>query len=456
MPERLCMAQIALLREAGVNVTVTEPPACTMPATHRWHDFYLCGTCADHYNRAFGVNDANRVSVDYQPIDPIVQFVERERERERELHDTSPLIAPEHAGDILDIPCTECGTSIHCCNLHNEFGCNRRNTPGWNTTGPRCSLCQRCVRALNHRHCDVARCVVNDGWLCSNCGGCEDCRANDGGDMCEICIEIEREAESDPEPERSSVIHEYHGYSYPKAVPEMRDGLHKGQPYLWIGVELESEMIRGGRDIAAEAIHAVYGEGGTGQVVIADDCSLAEGFETITGPMGLTYHQALWPELAPFMARQGCRAWKRPHCGMHVHVSRNFFSQLEIGKLMVFMNSPKTRDMITRLAGRGSMEYSTYVQKKLTDVKSDYARRHESLNVTNDATLEFRVFQGTLSPGHILANIEFVHALCMYVKNASLRVIEDWPLFWRYVTRYRTSYQHLVEFMELNVIREAA
>ena len=262
--------------------------------------------------------------------------------------------------------------------------------------------------------------------------------------MCRSCY---RESyEMDRQRDNDSIIHSYHGYELPKARPSMLHSLHKGKPFLWMGVELEAECPRADTMEAAKSIYDTFGEGSwDSRVVLSYDSSLDSGFETITGPMSLEEHAKLWPELAPALAKAGMRSHAYHSTGMHVHVSKNFHTQLELGKMLVFLNSPKTRDNVTRIAGRTSAEYAAISPKKLTTAyRGENYSRYEALNTTNSSTNEFRIFKGTLKTGRILANIEFVHALSMYVKQCSIRVCEDWPLFWAYVLKNRSIYRNLI------------
>jgi hypothetical protein len=365
---------------------------------------------------------------------------------------TAETLELAHPNNSFNGICTECGNAVHRCRNHNELACTRRNGIYSYDDGVRtaqtCVICTSC--RSGHQHCLGCNVVSTNDWRCYNCGQAECCRdRSDDEELCTGCYDAARAEDNDNDHNNERdirYIKEYHGYEVPKARPVMQNELHKGKPYLWMGVELEAEMPEGDRNIAAEAMSTVF----SNDIVMADDCSLNTGFETITGPFSLAEHESLWPSLAPFMAKQGLRSWNHKTTGLHVHVSRNFFSQLEIGKILVFLNSPKTHDNIVKLAGRVHGEYHQYKVKKLNDANHAYVR-HEWLNLTNEKTLEFRLFKGTLKTGHILADIEFVHALCMYAKQSSIRVMEDWPLFMQFVLRNGKLYRNLAAFFVLDL-----
>jgi len=128
-------------------------------------------------------------------------------------------------------------------------------------------------------------------------------------------------------------------------------------------------------------------------------------------------------------------------------MSRNFFSTLEIGKLVVFLNSEHTRGKITKLAGRSGNSYATFnAGKKFTDTRG--TDRYEVVNLTNARTIEIRIFKGTLKASRILACVEFCHAVARWIQSASLTECEDWSSLWAYVKKHVSDYCHLIAFFE--------
>src|SRR5205823_613619 len=129
--------------------------------------------------------------------------------------------------------------------------------------------------------------------------------------------------------------------------------------------------------------------------------------------------------------------------GLHIHMSRNWFSSLDLGKALTFMNSDKNRPHIIKIAGRDQNHHTTFETKKATDIFRPIGR-YEALNLTNSKTVEMRVFKGTMNLEHILADVEFAHALATWVKEASMRQVESWQDFYSFVLTHRKDYQHLI------------
>ena len=88
-------------------------------------------------------------------------------------------------------------------------------------------------------------------------------------------------------------------------------------------------------------------------------------------------------------------------CGVHIHVSRDIFTPLMLGRLLVFINDPDNLEYITRKVGRSSNRYCAIANKGKdpTKVKLDSPTRYEAINLTNynedKYTIEFRMFAST-------------------------------------------------------------
>ena len=221
----------------------------------------------------------------------------------------------------------------------------------------------------------------------------------------------------------------------------------KAEDGLYLGVELEVEVgdrisrLRKGpsiRDIDREFM------------VLKSDGTLSNGFEVVTAPASLDVHKEMWPKILSTGTKRNVTSWKTETCGFHVHVSRKPITPLTLGKILVFVNSHKTRQEIVDLAGRENHFhpsrnkcYAVMQEKKVTEVPPD---RYQAVNTTNANTIEFRIFKGTLDVKHVLANIEFVDAVVRWCMNTSIREVESWKSFWSYVTRYKKRYAELITY----------
>lgn len=326
--------------------------------------------------------------------------------------------------------CSECNQTADDCDCTNCERCGDRIQEG---NGYCCqNYCSsRCADRDNHRHY-ACGCTSNaDSYSCADCNHCNDCVSLSCQDCnrCENCCDCEQEDKGPIEP--------YNSKNYPPSNPLNPPYT----PFLYLGVELEVECSHD--DVVgkvAQQIHDRHND----TLLLKEDGSLQNGFELVTGKLSLEKHQAYWPQIAQDSVKAGARSWKHKSTGLHVHLSRNWFSPLTIGKLTVFINSPNTRANIVKLAGRECPSYAALKAKKLTCNYSDC--RYEAVNLSNPKTIEIRIFKGTLNTIHILANIEFCHAAAYWCAQVSMSDIESWPSFFDYVKKQGKQYKHLIQF----------
>lgn len=226
----------------------------------------------------------------------------------------------------------------------------------------------------------------------------------------------------------------------------------KGKPLdkdFYIGTELEVESkIRELRDSNGSKILNACGS----DLILMEDGSISRdrGFEIITAPCSFEYQKLLWKKIFD-LDFQGLRSWDtNDRCGMHVHVSRKFFNGgntgLHLGKLLVLINLPENREFIVALAGRDSSRWSEFKRKKITDGNKYNSNRYEAINTTNTHTIEFRIFRGTLNKLHFFANLEFVHAVCLYTRDCSMQSL-CYEKFLSWIKKQPKKYKNLIEFI---------
>src|SRR5574337_420000 len=271
---------------------------------------------------------------------------------------------------------------------------------------------ERIQRERPCSECD--RVGYTDEWVCPEChrGSCCVWRCEDRHPaeqpLCTECCHLDEDRHP-PE-----IIQEYDSRAYPCCRP---NPYQKGALYL--GVELEVEC---GEDDSREAIARKIYQQHKQDILLKEDGSLTNGFELVTGAFSLDEHKKLWPILSSNAIRAGARSWWHRSTGLHVHLSRSFFSPLEIGKMLVFLNSPVTRPHIIALAGRTSPDFAAIEKKQLKDaykfryerawdgrrmstrrptIQANGGHRYEILNLQNSATVEIRIFKGTLASTHI-------------------------------------------------------
>lgn len=222
----------------------------------------------------------------------------------------------------------------------------------------------------------------------------------------------DRYVHNDYEPQEPSIIQNYHsskGSHYPVgdawSISKQR----------WFGVELEVELNREkghyDREEKAERLHQALNKGERGhRVFFENDGSLNAGFEIVSQPMSLPMHREFWTWLKQPELVRGLLSHNTSTCGLHVHVTKQPLSKLQIAKMVAFVNHEANRPLITAVARRYAEGYCKIKDKKIGT--AHYSEdRYEAVNVTSRKTVEFRIFKGSLKYESVIAAIEFVNAL---------------------------------------------
>lgn len=292
---------------------------------------------------------------------------------------------------------------------------------------------------MDERYC--FDCVENNAYTCDDCG--DDCWS--GGDH--YCS-------SDDDNYDSPI----HSYSY-RPSPAF---FGKGKYHL--GFELEVEARQTSRHEGAELAQHEFGA----HVYLKDDGSLNDGFEIVTHPHTLKEYQTNfnWDALNK-LKRQGLRSWNTSTCGLHVHISREAFTvdnvRLSYEQRILKRQAHELRFMkliydnerqVGRIAGRSNNNYAGFQDKgKLVrKVKDGFQEngRYSAINTENDATLEVRVFKGSLRPQRVLSALEFVTASVEYTRELPINGKNNalsWLRFTGYVAEHAETYPNLALIM---------
>lgn len=218
-----------------------------------------------------------------------------------------------------------------------------------------------------------------------------------------------------------------------KPAPIFRDAPDTESTGLYLGVELE--MDRGNAEAAAARISSMYGDD---FLYFKYDSSLDEGCELVTHPMSPEYMMSeegkrMWRDICGAALAEGMRSHDTSTCGLHVHVSRDFFGKSgtaqEIAELKLIETVDRLFEPIVYFSRRKREQVNQWACRcdaPKTDAGwvgkaksvSRYAKgtRYRAVNVTNPHTIEFRIFRGTLKPNTILATLQFVAGLCHLAK----------------------------------------
>lgn len=231
--------------------------------------------------------------------------------------------------------------------------------------------------------------------------------------------------------DEDSYVHYAYSGSQPQLIGSYHNRARVGkQPFIhsvwtqrndrFMGVELEVEVKDGSIDDHVTALNNKLNGGEVGKRVYFEaDSSLTHGFEIITNPMGLDSHYELWSALQDRDLVRGMRSHDTSTCGLHVHVSRKNMQVMQLNKMNVFLNHPDNYELIKAVARRYDVDYARIAQKKLSNAHKYDVGRRDALNITNDYTVEFRIFKGTLVHDTLLSAIEFANAVVNFTMPSS-------------------------------------
>lgn len=284
---------------------------------------------------------------------------------------------------------------------------------------------------------------LDDYCTCENCGDIvynSDCYYDDWGNVyCESCWES-----------RVNIIHHY---DYKPAPYFYGDGNY------FFGVELEIDGGSDKRDVARDI------QGLTDALYLKNDGSLSsDGVEIVTHPATLDYHMhdMPWGNICDTARCYNYLSHDTDTCGLHIHVSRTAFGmssleqELNIAKMMLIFD--KFWDNIVQFTRRDYDKINNWARKPNADIlpgddettatyKALDTRsrgRYQAINLENRATVEFRVFRGTLRSDTIIASIQWLDTLINYVNQTPLKKL--WETSWNDIF-LNTSYQELREYL---------
>ena len=188
---------------------------------------------------------------------------------------------------------------------------------------------------------------------------------------------------------------------------------------------------KGSKDIEKK----LYGKH-AGRVMKTDIKEKDDGFELVTHPMSLSYHRTEmpWEALLREAVRMGYLSHQSGTCGLHIHVSRDAFGdtyahqEAAIARVLYFFEkhweellkfSRRTQRQLDQWAARYG--YKEQPREILEHAKKGYhGGRYTCVNLQNTATVEFRIFRGTLKRNTLLASLELVDKIRAAVPDIAL------------------------------------
>ena len=306
--------------------------------------------------------------------------------------------------------------------------------------------------------------------------------------QCESCYD-RRQGEIDES--RMSLV--LHSYSY-KPTPNFyyHDSKLNTLKYsndsknnLYFGLELEIESRENYTDnyYHVNEISKWY----KGLFYCKEDSSIEDingGFEIVSHPITFNAIKNLDLKNTLCKLSDDYKSFYSRNCGMHIHISRSKFNDLQLYKFVLMLNTYKklvhlvsqrrrineyrswcqfsdeisnnvkadaVRNIKAQKESRTSTSWDGNKRKlKLkfqSDVKTGF--RYQVVNLQNSQTIEVRSFKGNLRYEGFMKNIEFVHSMFYFCKEASLQDLNV-ESYIKYVGNDSKSYNNLNAFFKSN------
>jgi hypothetical protein len=281
-----------------------------------------------------------------------------------------------------------------------------------------------------------------DMTYCDDCGEVISCESSyyDENDStyCEYCYYHNEHDENGRD------IHDY-GYK-PEPVFYGLSHSHSTAGILLMGSEVEIDCGRDRDDCAADIV--ACGE----EIYLKDDGSLSgSGLEIVSHPCTLEYHRARldWARIMGAARDHGYRSHNTETCGIHVHVNRDYFGDHEnlqdFGIAKVLLLVDRFWAPLVTFSRRRDAQLKHWAPQVELDIESSdgpdiivdktkataYRGRYQAVNLTNEHTIEFRIFRGTLNLQTFTAILELVDTLCRFARDHTLQDVQStsWARF---------------------------
>lgn len=110
------------------------------------------------------------------------------------------------------------------------------------------------------------------------------------------------------------------------------------------------------------------------------------------------------------------------NCGLHFHISRNFFAEESVRVLDYFVNT--NSDYLEKIGGR---KFNSYCEKRIKRMDSwgeTYDSDHcDSVNLSNEDTIEIRFCKSTSDYDTFMERLKLIKNLVLFYKTISFEKI---------------------------------
>lgn len=315
--------------------------------------------------------------------------------------------------------CDECYEWVYEDNIYTDWEENRR-------------ICTNCVEDSYYYCADCGYVVhesdaiyINDEWYCPSCA----------------------ENVEEHETERQEHVCDYHHYGSNYWQPRFFNDTSNDNLF---GIELEVENQK--QLITNNEIVKKICEIDKNEVFVFEhDGSLNSGFEIISNPCSLNYWYSKENELKEIfekLSNSGFSSHDTDTCGLHIHFSRNYVNSEIIGRILYLFEKFKNYlVMFSRRKIDRINRWASFMNVDTKDLSLDYVKsnqdncnRYKAVNLTNNKTIEIRIFKGTLKFESFMACIELVNNIVEMAKNMNDNEIINVESFYNVIEYQKTKY----------------
>lgn len=142
------------------------------------------------------------------------------------------------------------------------------------------------------------------------------------------------------------------------------------------------------------------------------------------------------------------------HHTMSVLIEKQNLTPLQLGKMIVFINSPNNNSFIKKIAQRESNKYVKFNRPKtfVDALGGDWAKKEgnaSAIDIFDNRVVTIRLFKSTMDKETFFKNLEFVKALIDYCNTGvcSMNDCYNYDGFCRFVEKYSRCYPYLYKYL---------
>jgi hypothetical protein len=188
-------------------------------------------------------------------------------------------------------------------------------------------------------------------------------------------------------------------------------------------------------------------------IYIKHDGTLESGIEIVTKPLGIRWIYNNFNKFDDIfnLKKYGWYARTAETAGFHIHISKSAFSTLHLYKFIKFFTvNQQFIKFISSRPWNNLIKWALFEEE--SNIKSVARAKHNrdkhmAVNLSNNDSVEVRIFRGTLNPIAFKRNIEFVLSLYWYTKDQSIKGFSSVVGYKSFLSKYKKLYPNLYRFL---------